>query len=434
VADVCHDGHVQQSWWNTRHVPAFPPDLVTSRNVAGETEPRAVGLTQAAVEEMWQSVVHLYQGGLHPAIGLCVRVQGQVVLDRAIGHLRGNTPDDGPDTPRVPIRHDSLFSLFSASKAVTAMLVHLLDERGLVHLDDPVVEYIPEFGPHGKHEITLRQLLTHRAGIPTVPGTAIDERLLGNWDEIIGILCHARPLSKPGRQLAYHALTSGYILGEILRRVTGRDVRSFLADEVLGPLGFEHFNYGVAPELASQVAEHTLTGMPALRPLAGLLERSLGVNLARAVELSNSQAFRTCIVPSGNIIGTANEASRFFQLLLQDGELDGKQIFHRRTVRRALAETSYLEVDSFLGLPVRYGMGFMLGGSTFSPYGHETPNAFGHIGFTEVVAYADPDRSLSVGLMTSGKPFITPGMVRWLAVPRTIARLCPRVRERTRCA
>jgi CubicO group peptidase (beta-lactamase class C family) len=170
--------------------------------------------------------------------------------------------------------------------------------------------------------------------------------------------------------------------------------------------------------------------MPAIPPHSWLLERSLGLSLERAVALSNSKTFHTAVIPSGNIVGTANEASRFFQLLLDEGQLDGVRVFEPRTVRRAVAEQSYLEVDSFLGLPVRYGMGFMLGGERFSPYGHDTPNAFGHIGFTNVVAYADPDRGLSVGLMTSGKPFITPGVLRWLGVPRTIARVCSRVRLR----
>ncbi len=341
--------------------------------------------------------------------------------------LRGNVPGAADDAPRVPIRHDSLFSLFSASKAVTAMVIHLLDQRGVLHLDDPVADYISEFGQCGKHGITLRQLLTHRAGIPAVPGARIDAELLANSDAVLEMLCKARPLSPPGRRLSYHALTAGYVLGEVVRRVTGRDVRAFLHDEVLAPLGFATFNYGVSPARLGDVAEHTLTGLPAIPPHSWLLERSLGLSLERAVELSNSAAFHTAIIPSGNIVGTANEASRFFQLLLNEGELDGTRVFDARTVRRAVAEQTYLEVDSFLGLPVRYGMGFMLGGQRFSLYGSDTPNAFGHIGFTNVVAYADPDRALSVGLMTSGKPFITPGMLRWLGIAGTIARVCPRV-------
>jgi CubicO group peptidase (beta-lactamase class C family) len=97
-------------------------------------------------------------------------------------------------------------------------------------------------------------------------------------------------------------------------------------------------------------------------------------------------------------------------------------------VRRAIAEQTFLEIDSIMGVPVRYGMGFMLGGKYMSLYGHDSPHAFGHIGFTVVAVWADPDRDLAVSLMTSGKPFITPGQVRWLEVGRTIARRCARVR------
>jgi CubicO group peptidase (beta-lactamase class C family) len=406
------------------HVRAFAPEAVTSRNTAAEADPRDAGLQTGDIDAIWAAVVRLYGTGLHPAIALCVRRHGRIVLERAIGHLHGNAPHAPPDTPKVPIRHDSLFSFFSASKAVTAMLIHLLDERRLVHLDDPVADYIPEFAQHGKGGITLRQLLTHRAGIPALPSTRVDGALLSDPDAILALLCKARPHTIPGRRLSYHALTAGFIFGEIVKRVSGHDIRRFLRGEVLDRLGFKSFDYGVPRALARAVAENARTGLPTLPPHSWLVERALGVDLERAVELSNGDAFLTSIIPSGNIIGTAEEASRFFQLLLNGGELDGVRVFERRTVRRAIAEQSYLEVDSFLGLPVRYGMGFMLGDTRFSPYGADTANAFGHIGFTNVIAYADPDRALSVGLMTSGKPFITPGQISWLNVARTIARAC----------
>jgi CubicO group peptidase (beta-lactamase class C family) len=107
--------------------------------------------------------------------------------------------------------------------------------------------------------------------------------------------------------------------------------------------------------------------------------------------------------------------------LLLDG---GAPIFEERTIRRAVAETSYLEVDLTLGAPVRYSMGFMLGARYASVYGTHTPRAFGHLGFTNVVVYADPDRELAVALMTSGKPALSPGLVRWLWIMQTIAKRC----------
>jgi CubicO group peptidase (beta-lactamase class C family) len=406
------------------HVRAFPPDEVTSRNADAEAEPREGGLTKEDVDAIWKSVVRLYETGLQPAMALCVRRHGVVVLDRAIGHLRGNSPGDAKDAPRTPVRHDTLFNFFSASKAVTAMVIHLLDERGVVHLDDAVVEYFPEFGKNGKEDVTLRQLLTHRAGIPNVPQARVDVGLLSDPERLLGILCDARPLSVPGRRLAYHALTGGFVLGEVVRRVTGRDIRRVLREDVLAPLGFATFDYGVPPERVGDVAVNAFTGLPAFPPQSWALERALGLGAREATALSNEPRFLTAIVPSGNVIGTANEASRFFQLLLEEGELDGVRVFERRTVRRAVREQSYLEVDSFLGMPVRYAMGFMLGAEHFTPYGPHTPRAFGHVGFTNVIAWADHERELSVGLMTSGKPFVTPGQISWLRVARTISRVC----------
>jgi CubicO group peptidase (beta-lactamase class C family) len=412
-----------------RHIRAFPPAEVTSRNEAGEVDPRSVGLKREDIDEIWRSVVRLYETRLHPAIALCVRRRGQIILDRAIGHLHGNAPGAPSGVPLIRAQHDSLFDFFSASKAVTAMVIHLLDERRVIHLDDPVAEYVPEFGRNGKQGMTLRQILTHRAGIPVVRDAPIDLDLVGDWDRVLAILCQARPLSVPGRRLAYHALTGGFVLGEVVKRVTGKDIRAFLHENVLAPLKFTSFNYGVSKERVLDVAENAFTGFPSVPPQSWLLERALGIGMVEATAMSNDARFLTAIIPSGNIIGTAEEASRFFQLLLQGGELDGVRIFEARTVRRAIAEQSYLQVDSFLGIPVRYGMGFMLGGVTFSPYGKGSPNAFGHIGFTNVIGYADPDRQLSVGLMTSGKPFITPGQIAWLNVARTIAERCGPVGE-----
>jgi CubicO group peptidase (beta-lactamase class C family) len=408
------------------HVRTSHPADVTSRNEEAEVDPRRAGLEPAEVDAMWGSVVRLYQTGLHPAIALCVRRRGLVVLDRAIGHLRGNAPGDPRGGPRVPIRHDSLFNFFSASKAVTAMVIHLLDEHGTLHLDDAVAEYFPEFGRNGKEDITIRQLLTHRAGIPVVRDAKVDASLLTDPRRLLGVLCDAKPLSVPGRRLAYHALTGGFVLGEVVQRATGRDVRRVLREEILGPLGFATFDYGVPAARIGDVAVNAFTGLPSFPPQSWALQRSLGMSAREATAVSNDPRFLTAIVPSGNVIGTANEASRFFQLLLDEGELDGVRVFARRTVRRAVREQSYLEIDSFLGLPVRYGMGFMLGAERFTPYGPHSPRAFGHIGFTNVLAWADPDRDISVGLMTSGKPFITPGQIAWLRVARTISDVCAR--------
>ncbi|HSY38590.1 MAG TPA: serine hydrolase domain-containing protein, partial [Polyangia bacterium] len=144
-------------------------DAVTRVRWEAEVAPRALGVETDARDRIWTAAQRLYASGLHPALALCVRRHGGVLLDRAIGHVRGNGPDDPPDAARVPLTPDSPFCTLSASKAVTAMLIHLLDQRNLLRLDDPVCEYIPEFAANGKQWITIRHVLTHRSGIPNLP-------------------------------------------------------------------------------------------------------------------------------------------------------------------------------------------------------------------------------------------------------------------------
>lgn len=408
---------------------SVPRSIESVTSIAGDREidPREVGVEPAGVDAIWSAVETLYRDGLHPAIQLCVRRHGRVLIDRAIGHARGAGPGDPGDAERVLATPDTPFNLFSASKAVTAMVVHLLDQRHLLHLDDPVCEYIPEFAAHGKQWITIRHLLTHRAGIPNIPPEAMRLELLARPEEIVRILCEAKPTGRAGRGLAYHAISGGFVLGEIVRRVTGDDIRTVLAREILDPLGFRWMNYGVAPGEVDQVAQNYFTGLPVLPPVSWMFRRVLGVDFDQVPTLGNDARYLTGIVPSANIVATANEHSRFYQLLLNGGELDGVRIFEPRTVRRAVSEQSYLEFDLSLALPVRYGMGFMLGGRVLSFYGPDTLHSFGHLGFINVMGWADPERQITVALMTSGKPLLYPEIHHFAAIGQQIGLACPKV-------
>lgn len=401
-------------------VRVSPPEEVSDRGF--EEDPRRVGLDRKVIEAIWRTCIATYRTGLYPALALCIRRRGHVIFDRSLGHASGNAPFDPPDAHRVLARPSTLFNLFSASKMVTAMLVHLCDQRGLLHLDDPVAAYLPAFGQHGKDRITLRHVLTHRAGIPRIPFEFADVGLLERPREILALLSSQRPTFRPGRRLAYHALTGGFVLGAVVECVTGKPLRDVMRDEILAPLGFDAFNFGVPPARLHEVAVNAFTGPPILPPLSILLRRALSVDFVEAVRVSNDPRFLTSVVPAGNIVASANEASRFMQLLL-DG---GAPVFETRTIQRAIAEQSYLQVDATLGVPVRYSMGFMLGGHIASPYGLRTARAFGHLGFTNVFVYADPARDIAVGFMTSGKPALSPGLARTLMVMQTIASRIPR--------
>jgi CubicO group peptidase (beta-lactamase class C family) len=309
--------------------------------------------------------------------------------------------------------------------------VHLLDQRNLIRLDDRVCDYIPEFGRHEKQWITIRHVLTHRAGMPNLPPEIMQLEQLKDLARIVGILCDAEPTSRAGRQLAYHAISGGFILAEVVRRVTGKDIRSFLDQEILRPLNFRWMNYGVRRGDVRKVAINYFTGLPPLPPVSTLLERAFGVGFREGVELSNDPRFLTSIVPSANIVATANELSRFYQLLLDGGELDGVRIFDPRTIQRATAEQTYFEIDFTLGVPFRYAMGFMLGAKWFSLYGPDTEHAFGHLGFTNILSWADPERQVAAALMTSGKPLVYPELYYAYDIVRQIGRACTKIRRPT---
>lgn len=383
-----------------------PADLAAVSSRAAEVDPRDVGLPRGVADRLWSHVEALYRTGSNPAIALCVRRDGQVIVDRAIGHARGNAPNDPVGTPRVLATPSTPFCIFSASKAVTAMVIHQLDDRGLLHVDDRVVEYLPEFGRHGKEWVTIHHVLTHRAGIPAL-GDDKDLDLLEHPERLLERLCAARPTNPAGRRLAYHAITGGFVLGEIVQRVTGRSIKEWLDREILAPLGFQGMSYGWPADRLDEVARSAFTGRAPGPAIDLLARRAIGVPIPVAAEIGNDPRWLTSVVPSGNIVATANEAGRFFDLLLHEGELDGVRVFDGRTVRRATTETSWLELDLTLLLPVRYGVGLMLGADHLSLFGPGTARAFGHLGFTNVLCWADPSRRTSVALLTSGKPVVS---------------------------
>lgn len=400
------------------------PESVSDRGE--ETAAHDVGVSDLAIERIWQAVQTLYRTKLYPAIQICVRHRSAVVLNRSVGFASGTAPNDSPDAPRIPAGVDTPFLLYSASKAMAAMLIHKLDERREIHLDDRVCDTIPEFASHGKDWITIRHVLGHRAGIPNLPPEAMDLNLLRDPEAVVGLLCDLKPASVSGRRLAYHAISGGFVLGEIIRRVTGQDARALMQKEIVEPLGFRWMNFGVAPVDVPKVARDAATGLPVLPPFSWMLERALGAKFEQVVEKASDPRFLTGIVPAGNMVATAEELCAFYQCLLNGGELNGTRIFDPRTIRHATSEQTYLELDLTLGLPLRYGLGFMLGGENVGLFGLETPRAFGHLGFTNIFSWADPDRDLSVALITSGKCFINLGSAMLLNLILQIGRAFPK--------
>jgi CubicO group peptidase (beta-lactamase class C family) len=411
------------------HRIRLPSDLSSVTTVGAEEEAASAGLDAETVEHIWEGAVDLYRSGVHPGVQLCLRREGRVVLDRAIGHARGNGPADREETPKVAMTPGTPACIFSASKGITAMVVHLLDERRMLHIGDRVSEYIPEYAQNGKEGTTIAHVLAHRAGVASMPREALDLDSVADWDEILRLICEASPTVRPGRMLAYHAVSGGFILGEIIRRVTQKTVREVLADEILGPLGFRWGNYGVRQEDVDEVALSYVTGPPLLPPMSILAARVLGMSVGEVVERSNDPRFLTGLIPSANIVTTAHELSRFFEIFRMGGELDGVRVMEERTIRRALTEQSHLEIDFSLLFPTRFSYGLMLGAKVVSLYGRDTDLAFGHLGLINIMGWADPERALSAALITTGKAIVYPELPRFYGLMQRIASEVPKVEE-----
>lgn len=405
----------------------LPDELaeVTTIDREAEVDPRSVGLDPQRVEAIWQAVEHLYQSGLHPAITLVIRRHGRIVLKRAVGCVSGNAPGD--NGPPVPIHPDAPVSLFSASKAITALLVHKLIEQKQLRLENRVADHIPKFGARGKDKVTVRQLLAHRAGIPLLPVHDPDPELLRHWEAIVDMLCAAEPADSKFQTQAYHALTAGFILGELVRRVSGRELPELLKEWIAEPLGCRYMTYGLAPELRPLAPPNVFTGSRPVWPISSFTRRILGVSFERAVEASNSDAFLSGVVPAGNIYASADDASRVFQMMLDKGRFEGRRVFEAGVIADAVRPVGPIQMDNILRVPLRYSAGFILGENPFGLYGPKSSHAFGHLGFVSVLCWADPARDLSVAFLNTGKSVAPTGVIRLARVLGAISRACPPV-------
>lgn len=291
---------------------------------------------------------------------ICVLRDGEVVLDRAWGV--------SPATPMI---------LFSSGKPLTSMLVHKLAGQGLFALDDPLARYWPSFGANGKDEITVRHVLRHRSGLPYARSLGRDALVAAHWDRSVRALERARPHTPPGAVPAYHVLSHGFLLGELVRRVTDEPLPAVFESTIFGPAGMTRTTLG-----GSRVP----------------LRKGRRVTQA----LFNRRSVRDAVIPAATVASTARDLARFYQWLLDEGSW-----------RLATTPTSEGETDRVTGLPIRWSEGFQLGGLGGVRFlgSHSSPDAFGHNGSNACMGWADPSRRVVVAYLTnrlSGGPGRSP--------------------------
>ncbi len=398
-----------------------PRDLRPVTIIADDVENAAAraGLSAADTQAIESALKGLYRTGAYPGIAFTLRRHGELVFDRSIGHASGNGPADAAGVPKRLLTPETPICLFSASKAVTAVLVHKLAEDGGIRLDQRVSHYLPEFGQAGKQDTTISDVLAHRGGFPMMKIKAADKKveLMEDWDRVIQLICASPPTAS--RQQAYHAMTGGFILGEVIKRVTGTPITEYLDAQIRKPLKFKHFTYGIAKKNWPQVALNYEAGAPVRFPLSTVAERALFVPFPEVVRASNTDSFKQAVIPAGNIYATADELGRFFQMLLDGGVANGKRILKPETVARLRRPVGRIGIDRMLMIPLQYSEGMMLGARPAGLYGPNTPDAYGHLGFMNILGWADPSRHLSAALLTTGKAILGTHLValgRLLAV------------------
>jgi CubicO group peptidase (beta-lactamase class C family) len=369
----------------------------------------------------------IVQGAVNAAIregeeiGLQVAayVDGELVAD-----VWGGLADE---TTGRKVDGDTLFPVFSVTKAITATALHIQAERGLVDYDTPIAHYWPEFGAHGKDKGTVRDALTHRIGIPQMP-EGVTPELMCDWEWMVQRLADTKPLFAPGSKSAYLAYTFGWIIGEIVRRTDAkkRPFGTFVQEEICAPLGIDSLWLGIPDEVEPRVAK--LTNLPRPTPGAlGLPAESL-LPLAIPPQVGVTQKVfgradvrRACIPGAGGIMN-ARSAARFFSMLANGGELNGARLLSQERLRSfSVPRARGDEFDPVVWRVLNLGVGgFHLGGESppAPPVVGRNPHIICHPGAGGSIGWADPDARLAVAICHNrmfdaptpeGNPFVPIG-------------------------
>ncbi len=349
---------------------------------AGEANPAELGLSAAGLARVAAIFERQVADGLHPGAQLVVLRRGQVALERSAGVANLKTG--------LRVRSETPFLCFSVTKPFTGLCIHQMIEQGRVSLDGRVADYWPEFGCKGKQQATIRQVFLHQAGIPA-RGMRAQLLWWPSWQLVTGSVARLEAEFVPGSKTAYHALNYGFVLGEVLRRVSGVAVRAYMQRELFEPLGMVNSWLGL-PRAERKRAAGVYSDDPGQKDI---------------VTVMNLGWMRGSVVPAATLNSTAQDIARFYQMVLNEGLYAGHRFIQAETLRAALTpgNESY---DEYIGQVMRWGYGFHIGGLQRADepdgggmgYGASL-DTFGHFGQNSVMAWADRREELVVVLTTN---------------------------------
>ncbi len=355
------------------------------------------GYCDPAFEKVKQAFLENFRRKKETGAAFALTVAGKTVVDIWAGYtdFRG----------KRPWQEHTLANIYSATKGITALCALRLADQGRLDLDAPVTRYWPEFGQAGKESITVRMLLNHTAGMVGIK-SRLPMSALYDWNMMTTALAKHSPWWRPGEKHGYHALTYGWLVGQVIRNITGLTVGQYLKQEITGPLGLD-LHIGLAQADHDRSATMIMLRFPTLHADAARFTAAIIKNLRGATASAftnplsiitgvNTRAWRSAEIPAANGQSTARSLARLYGVLASGGT-DGKtEILSQAMIDRCSAEES-AGWDAVLKLPTRFSLGFML--NQDNPSGNFGPGrkSFGHPGAGGCLGFADPDRKLGFG-------------------------------------
>jgi CubicO group peptidase (beta-lactamase class C family) len=373
--------------------------------IHGDYDPRFEPLVRALRKQIAR-----YGGGAATSVFL----EGECVVDIWAGQAR----HDG-----TPWAEDTMSLCFSTSKGVAATAIHILATDGLLDYEAPVARYWPEFGQKGKEVITVRQVLAHQAGLHKTAPLVDDLTDILDWDKIVARLEITEPDFHPGTANGYHAMTFGWLVGELVHRVSGMSFTDFVQKRIVEPLALDGMHIGNADAELDRVAD--LVGVPAIRrhgadplpdryrapawlpkgPLRSLVDR--GMTPGKMAELVTHPSFWKATIPAMNGVFTARSLAKMYSALSLGGELDGVRLVSADIVEKA-AQVQMKRPDRVVLYPLHWRLGYHRADALLM----DVPRAFGHYGTGGAGAWANPDLKLSAALVHNGFPLSLTGQAR----------------------
>ena len=373
------------------------------------TAPDSVGMDPQALQEVERLFHEQLSRRLHPGAALAVYRHGRLVLD-----LYGGLADRESGKP---VERGTMFVLYSSTKPLAAVCLHILWQRGRLRWDDPVAAHWPEFAKNGKEGVTIRHVLTHQAGFPETPWPLTWNKWR-DWDFVVQTMENIVPEYAPGEVMAYHPRNFGWVIGELVRRIDGRPFNRFLQEEVTAPLGMNDAYVGLPSELEPRVSRvHAMEDCD--RPVS--------------IPAYNEPEVHQAVHPAGGGITTARDLARFYAMLAGGGALDGSRLLEPETV----AEVTALQVEDMdlsLGQRKARSLGLVIDDPRMGvPDPENSPNgiasasecpSFGHGGQATSVGWADPCLGLAVAYITNGARSEDTNVPRLAAISKAVREAC----------